>query len=139
MPAYRVSMSHQKSFYVPGLPGSKAGEVVISAKSLQWLARFRTNNAIESWTLQFVEEFTWAIELQQRWKDDKGPEHLSLKTALNQIEFAKEFFPHLYRENSESFSRILRKIHSELGKSPHKARSDNNAHRESSLRPASVR
>ena len=139
MPAYRVSTSHQKSFYVPGVVGSKTGEVVIAARNLEWLARFQTNNAIESWTLQFVKEFTWAIELQQRWKEDKGPEHLSLKTALNQIEFAKEFFPHLFRENSESFNRILRKIHSELRKSPSKAGSGDSAHRESRLRPASVR
>jgi hypothetical protein len=116
MPAYRVSVSHQKSFYVPGRDGSKTGEVVIAARNLEWLAGFQTKNTIESWTLQFVKEFTWAIELQQRWNDDQGPKNLSLKTSLNQIQFAKEFFPHLYHQNSESLNRIVRKIRTNLGK-----------------------
>jgi len=116
MPSYRVSMTRKKSFYAPGASPSNPGEVVIARNNLSWLQHCPTVNSIESWTLQFVEEFTRAIELQEGWDDRNVKEGLRFRATLNQIEFAKEFFPHLHRQHREKLKLIARSARSELKK-----------------------
>jgi hypothetical protein len=108
MPSYQVSMTKQKPHYVPPVPGSAPGEIIASARNLEWLPQCKTNSHIESWTLQFVEGFTRAIEHQQRGPGmSNNKETVPPKATLNKIEFAKEFFPHLYRKNREKVQKIL--------------------------------
>jgi hypothetical protein len=114
MPEYRVSMSHRKAFSVPGIPGSRRGQVVISGTSLLWLPNCRTRNTIESWTLQFVGEFTRMLEMERQWLHESMQEELSLRATINKIEFAKLFFPHLYRAEKVTIDQILRKSRKEL-------------------------
>jgi hypothetical protein len=114
MPSYRISMTRKKPFYVPGVPSSKPGEVVIAGTSLLWLPNCRTNNTIESWTLQFVGEFTRSIELQKNWNQEKIPEDITPRAILNQIEFAKLFFPHLARKHKEAIKEIMKSIRADL-------------------------
>lgn len=116
MPAYRVSMSHRKAFTVPGIPGTSKPEVVISGRQLLWLPGCRANNTIESWTLQFVGEFTRALELQRLAADPITADEPALKSTLNKIEFAKLFFPHLYRKERKPVTQILRRTKAELRK-----------------------
>ena len=114
MPDYRVSMSHKKAFSVPGIPGSSAGQVVISGTNLLWLPNCRTKNTIESWTLQFVGEFTRMLEIERQWLHESTPEELTLRAVMNKIEFAKLFFPHLYRADKVTIDQIFRKSRKEL-------------------------
>ena len=93
---------------------------IIAGKSLTWLPKCRLNNSIESWTLQFVGEFTRAIELQQRATNGRVFDDLSLKTTLNQIEFTKLFFPLLYRKHHEVLSKMMKRVRSELRKQDQK-------------------
>jgi len=116
MPGYRVSMSHRKAFTVPGIPGTSKPEVVISGQQILWLPGCRANNTIESWTLQFVGEFTRALELQRPADDPATAEEPALKSTLNKIEFAKLFFPHLYRKERKTVTQILRKTKADLRK-----------------------
>jgi hypothetical protein len=114
MPAYRISMTRKKSFYVPGVPSSRPGEVVIAGTSLLWLPHCRTNNTIESWTLQFVGEFTRAIEVQKNWNEEKIPDDVVAKSVLNQIEFARAFFPHLCRKYKDTIREITRQLRADI-------------------------
>jgi hypothetical protein len=112
-PEYRVSMSHRKAFSVPGIPGSSSPQIVISGTSLAWLPNCRTKNTIESWTLQFVGEFTRMLEMERRWLYESS-EELTLRATINKIEFARLFFPHLYRADKVTIDQILRKSRKEL-------------------------
>ncbi len=114
MPEYRVSMSHKKAFSVPGIPGSSPGQVVVSGTSLLWLPNCKTRNTIESWTLQFVGEFTRMLEMERQWLHGSTPDELTLRAVINKIEFAKLFFPHLYRADKVAVDQILRKSRKEL-------------------------
>jgi hypothetical protein len=113
MPSFRISMTRKRPFYVPGVPATRPGEVVISGTSLLWLPNCRTNNSIESWTLQFVGEFTRSIELQSNWNFENLSVGLTHKAVLNQMEFAKTFFPHLTRKHKQGLSTILKEIRAE--------------------------
>jgi hypothetical protein len=48
----------------------------------------------ESWTLQFVHEFTHAVQ------GDHHRKYSEVETTLNEIAFAKEYFPHLHAKLS---------------------------------------
>jgi len=112
MPGYRVSMTQKKTSTVSGISNAQPNEVIIAGKSLSWLPKCRLNNAIESWTLQFVGEFTRAIELRRQGELGTEYDDLTLKATLNQIEFAKLFFPHLYRKHREALTQIMKRLHS---------------------------
>ena len=121
MPSCRVSMTHKKSFYAPGKSPSKPGEVIIAGKNLSWLPHCSTKNSIESWTLQLVEEFTRAIELNESWEGKSATAEIQTRAVLNQINFVREFFPHLYLQHRQRLNLIARNARSELKKSDSKS------------------
>ena len=59
-------------------------------KRVGWYANWIPCELYESWALQFVHEFTHAIQGDQRRK------YSEVETTRNEIDFAKEFFPHLF-------------------------------------------
>jgi hypothetical protein len=116
MPHIRVSPTRRNSFFAPGNSSMKPGEVTIAQKKLLWLPKCPTKNSIESWTLQLVEEFTRAIELRESLEGRSRPTQIAPRATLNQIEFAREFFPHLYKEHRGKLNQIARDARLDLKK-----------------------
>jgi len=116
MPGYRISMTQKKSSSVSGLSDLLSTEVTIAGKSLRWLSKCRLNNPIESWTLQFVGEFTRVIEFHRRVDNGRKYDDVFLRSTLNQIDFAKRFFPHLYRKHREMLVKLAKRMRSDLQK-----------------------
>jgi len=114
MPPYRVSLTRQRPLFVPPIPGSSPGEVIAAANNLQWLSGCRTNNRFESWTLQFVDGFTRIIEFQRKAGGSVSMGDIQFRAMLNQVDFAKDFFPHLHRKYRQRLTQLLRVAKTEM-------------------------
>ena len=95
MPLYYVSRAGRFPKYV-----HSKWRVRIAAKRGQWATYIKKTVGVyanwipctiyESWTLQFVHEFTHAIQGDQRRR------YSEVETTRNEIEFAREHFPALF-------------------------------------------
>src|SRR5512140_1631853 len=95
MPSYYLSVSGRFPKFL-----LRKRRVRIAEKRLKWATYVRKRAGAyanwipctreESWTLQFVHEFTHAIQRDQQRL------YSEVETTRNEIEFAREQYPHLY-------------------------------------------
>ena len=94
MPIYYLSRTGRFPKYI-----HSRRRVRIAVDRLQWATYMKKRvgvyaagipcTMVESWTLQFVHEFTHAIQGDQKRR------YSEVETTKNEIAFAQEFFPHL--------------------------------------------